>query len=325
MQMATKSQHPKADVEDKYSSRLILPDELDDEFIFQSHSKIHERAMIEHIISPASEVPNNINQKNGEDYIPDSSQNLGPPGKVSLDGSLSDVKRLRLSEMQNRLGRIKRSFPKDNNDEMIAKKKEKQWNKWEIQAVLIEYLQQFIEKTALPAIQKYEQLQRKYCDEKKEWTEKVEFLERQNSVMKSELQNANRFSGDEEELNNFKKFHSPHQLSMKGNFLYDPGCKEIRLKTDSNLEAPPLSDLKPCVSYEPECTGKKGEFIDFDQGYCRQVNNFELERTDALNKSWICYEDFPNIKMKLDEVGKLNLERKLQWELLQCRNIFRKP
>jgi len=63
---------------------------------------------------------------------------------------------------------------------MNAKKKEKQWNKYENQAVLIEYLEQFIEKTALPAIQKYEQLQRKYCNEKKEWTEKVKFLERQN-------------------------------------------------------------------------------------------------------------------------------------------------
>jgi len=312
-QMATKSQHPKADVEDKYSSSLILPDDLDDEFIFQSHSKIHEPAMIDQIISPASEVPNNINQKNGEDCIPDSPQNLGPPGKVSVDRSLSDVKRLRLSDMQNRLGRITRSFPKDNNDEMNAKKKEKQWNKYEIQAVLIEYLQHFIEKTALPAIQKYEQLQRKYCDEKKGWTEKVEFLEHQNSVLKFELQNANRFSGDEQELNNFMKFHSPNQLSMKGNFLYEPGCKEM-----------PLSDLKPCLSYEPECTGKKGEFIDFNQGYGRRVNNFELERTDALNKSLICYEDFPNIKMKLDEVDKLNMERKLQQESLLSRNIFRK-
>jgi len=328
MRMATKSEDSETDVEDKYSSGLILPKDLDDEYIFQSHSKIHEPTMIEHVISPASEVPNNINQKTGEGYIPDSPQNLWPPGKVSVDGSLSDVKRLRLSEIQNQrswLGRITRPFPKDNNDDMNDKKKQKQWNKYKIQAVLIEYLEQFIEKTALPAIQKYEQLQKKYCNEKKEWTEKVEFLERQNSVLISELQNANRFSGDaEEELNNFKRFHSPNQISMKGNLWYDPGCKEIRPKTDFNLDALPLSDVKPCLSFEPEFTGKKGEFIDFNQGYCRQVNGFELQRTDALNKSQICYEDFPNMKIKLDEADKQNLERKSRQEALQSRNIFRK-
>jgi len=224
---------------------------------------------------------------------------------------------LRLSDMQNQrswLGRITRPFPRDNNDWMKPKEKKKQWNKYQIQAVLIEYLKQFIERTALPAIQKYEQLQRKYCKEKKEWTEKVEFLERQNSVLTSKLGNADRSYGDvEQESNNFKKFHSPNQRSMKGNLLHDPDCKEIRQKTNFNLVALPMSNLKPSPSFWPECARKKGEFIDFKMGYCRQVNDFELERIDAVNKSQICHEDFPNMKEKLDEADKLNLERKL-WE-----------
>jgi len=233
---------------------------------------------------------------------------------------------LRLSDMQNQrswLGRITRPFPKD--DWMNPKEKEKQWNKYQIQAVLIEYLEQFIEKTALPAIQKYEQLQRKYCKEKKEWTEKVEFLERQNSVLTSELENADRPDRDvEQDLNNFKKFHSPNQRSVKGNLLFDPDCKEIRQKTDFNLEALPMSNSKASPSFEPECTGKNGEFIDFKPGYCRQVNDLELERIDAVNKSQICHEDFHNMKEKLDEADKLNLELKLRQKSLQSRNIFRK-
>jgi len=324
MRMATESEHSVTNVEDEYSSGLILPEDLDDEFIFRS--LFYEPTIVEHKISPASEVPNKVNWKNGEGYIPDSQQNLEPPGKVSVDRSLSDVKHLRLSDMQNQrswLGRITRPFTKDNNDEMNAKNKEEQWNKYEIQAVLIEYLKQFIEKTALPAIQKYEQLQRKYCNEKKEWTEKVKFLERQNSVLTSELQNANRISGDaKQELNSSKKFHSPNQLGMKGNYLYDPGSKGIRQKPDFNLEAVPLSDAKPCLLFQPECTGKKGEFIDFKQGYCWQVTDFNLERTDALNKSQICHGDFPNMKMKLGEADKPYLEWKLQQESLQSRNIF---
>jgi len=326
MRMATKSEHSETEVEDKFTSGLILPEDLDDEFIFQGHPKNHEPIMIEHIKSPASAVPNNINQINGEVHVPDSPQNLMPPGKVSVDGNLSDVERLRLSDMQNQrswLGRITSPFPKDNNDKMKAEKNEKQWNKYEIQAVLIEYLNQFIEKTALPAIQKYEQLQRKYCKEKKEWTEKFKILKRQNSVLTSELQKA--VSGDAEEvLNNIKKFHCANQLSMKGNLMCDPDFKEIKQKTDFNLEVLPLSEVKPCLSFKPEWTGKKGEFIDFKQGYCRQVNDFELERIDAVIKSQICYEDFPNMKMKLDEADKLNLDRKLLKEPLQSRNIFRK-
>lgn len=322
MKKAAKSEDSETEVEDKHSMELVLPQDLEDDFIFQSHSQVPEPTMIERI-SPALEVPNKINQRYGEE-----AQNLVPPVKVSVDGSLSDVERLRLSDIQNQrswLGRITRPFCKNNNDEMKSKEREKQWNKYQIQAVLIEYLEQFIEKTALPAIQKYEQLQRTYCKEKKEWTEKVQFLERQNSVLTSELENAERSYVDvEQELNNFKKFHSPNQRCVKGHLLHDPDCKEIRQRTDFNLEALPMSNSEPSPSFEPECTGKNEEFIDFKPGYCRQVNGLELERIDAVNKSQICHEDIPNMKEKLDEADKLNLLRKLQQKSLQSRNIFRK-
>jgi len=328
MKMATKSEHSETDVEDKYSSELDLAQDLDDEFIFQTFPQIHEPTILEHIMDSASEVPDKINHTNEEDYIPDSTQNLKSPSKVSVDGSISDVQCLRLSHMQNQtswLDRITRPFPKDNNDEIKPKKKEKQSLKNHMQAGLIENLQQFIQKTALPAIQKYEQLQRKYCNDKKEWTERVKFLERQNSILKSELQTADRYSRDaEEELNNFKKFYRQNQLSAKGNFIYVPALNVFRKSTDFNLEELPVPDVKPCLRLEPQCIGNKEEFIDFKLGDCGQVNDVEVERIAALNDSHICYKNFPNMKEKFNQADKLNLEQKLQQESLQGRNIFRK-
>jgi len=167
MKIERKSEHSETDAEDKHSLGLNLVEDTDDDFIFQNHHpQIHEPTIIEHIACPASEVPNNINQKNSVDNIPDKTRNLMLSGKVSVDGSLSDVKCGRQSHMQNqRLSGISRYFPRETNEEVKPKQKEK--SKFQIQASLIEYLLQFIQKTALPAIQKYEHLMRNYCNEKK--------------------------------------------------------------------------------------------------------------------------------------------------------------
>jgi len=273
--------------------------------------------MIEHIWSPASEAADKINWKNGEDYILGSPSNLKSPSTVSFDLSLSEVKGLRLSAMQRQmswLGRIATPITMDNNDEMKPKKQEKQWNKHQIEAVLEEYLNQFV--------QKYDKLQRKYCNEKKVWTEKVEFLERQNSILKSELHNAERLLlNKKEELTNIKKFYSPNQSRVKGNLLCVTAFDEKRKTMDITLTK---SKAKACLSFQPECTGKKGQLVDFKLGYCRQVNHVELERIVQLNENQICSEEFTNKKKKLDEVNKLNMEPEAQQEWLQSRNIFRK-
>jgi len=108
MKMQTKSEQSETDAEVKLSSGSNLVEDLDDEFIFQS-AQVHEPSIVDHIATLASEVPNNINEKNGEDYIPASTRNLNPPGKVSVDGRLSDVKCVRLSNILNqRLGGITR-------------------------------------------------------------------------------------------------------------------------------------------------------------------------------------------------------------------------
>merc|ERR1719419_1364003 len=256
MKMATKSEHSESDAEDKHSSGLNFVEDLDDEFIFESHRPIHEPATIDHIASPTLEVRNKINKKNREENIPDSTWNLNPSGKFSVDGSLSDLNSVRSLDSQNErsgLVGITEPFPEDNNLEIKPKQKAKQWNKFQTQAGLIDYLLQFIQKTALPAIQKYERLWMKYCKEKKEWTETVRFLERQNSELKCELQTADGSSGYSEiGSNNFMTFSSQNQPSVKGNSLYVPALNGIRKFVDFNFEAQPKLDVKPCVSLEPD-------------------------------------------------------------------------
>jgi len=92
-------------------------------------------------------------------------------------------------------------------------------------------------------------------------------LERQNSELKSELQTTDGSSRDEEkETNNFMTFYSPAEPSEEGNSLSVPSFSEIRKFMDFNLEALPKPESKLNVSFEPECTGKKEEFVDFDLG-----------------------------------------------------------
>jgi len=140
-------------------------------------------------------------------------------------------------------------------------------------------------------------------------------LERQNSILKSELHNVERlFLDAKEELTNITKFYCPNQSGVKGKLLCLPAFDEKRKTLDFNLEALTKSNVKPCLSFKPECTGKKGQFVDFKLGHCRQVNHVELERIVQQYENQICYEEFPNKKEKLDEVNKLNMDPEAQQE-----------
>jgi len=235
---------------------------------------------------------------------------------------------LRLSDMQNQrswLDRITKPFPENNKDEMKPEKMEKKQKNSQIQAVLIEYLQQFIQKTALPTIKKYEQLLKKYSNEKKEWTKKAEFLERQNYWLKSELQNVGKSyrGGAEEELTNLERNYSQNRsrIDVKENFLLPvPEYDDMRRSLDFDLAALVIPDVKSWVSLEPECTGETDEFTDFKPGYFRQVNHVELEEAVSVNKSQIYNKDFPNTKDKLEKPDTPNFQRKHEQESLQSRN-----
>merc|ERR550534_3004774 len=325
MKLAKKTHHSEIDLENKHLE-LNVDENLDD-YIFQKSPEIHELTMIERIIS-ASKVFDKIKQKNEEDYLQNSPL-LKPPSKVSVDESLNDVNRLRLSDMQIQrswLDRITKPFPKDNKDEMKPEKMEKQRQKYQIQAVLIEYLQQFIQKTALPTIQKYEQLKKKYSHEKKEWTKKTQFLERQNYRLKSELQNVeNSYRGAKEEFTNLKENDSrnPSSIDEKGNFLVPvPEYDEIRESLDFDLEALVIPDVQSYVSLEPEHIGETEEFIDLKLGCHRQVDHVELEKAVSVNESQVRYKDFPKTKEKFEKSDTLNMKQRLEQEPLS-RKILR--
>jgi len=252
----------------------------------------HELAMIERVRSSASEVLSNINLKGRED---------------SLN---NDVRRSRLSDLQNQrscLDRITRAIPKDIYDEM--KPREKGRSKSQNLAT-IDYSPQFIQKTALLAIQKSEQLQKKYSIEKKEWKEHVELLERQISLLKSELQNV--------KLTNWKKIDSQPQLSIgeKGNFqLSHPQSNEVIRTFDCDLEAQvTLNGKQKCPLSDLQCAVEMEEFTDLKLGLYRRAKHFDLGRIakESENKSY--FENFPNLKEKLDPEDSLNLQRKLQQE-----------
>jgi len=325
MRLRKETHHSEIDFEDKHLG-LNVDEDLDD-YIFQKSPDIHELTLIERIIS-ASQVIDKINQKN-EDYPQNSQRKLKPPTEVSVHERLNDVARLRLSDMQNQrswLDRITKPFPKDNKDEMKPENMEKQRQKYQIQSVLIEYLQLFIQKTALPTIQKYEQLKKKYSNEKKEWTKKAEFLERQNYWLKSELQNFDKsYSGPEEEFTNLKKIDSqnPSRIDVKRNFLLPvPEYDEIRRSLDFDLEAIVIPDVNSYVSLEPECQEETEKFTDFKLGYYSQADHVELEDAVSVNESQLYYKDFRSTKEKLEKSHTLNRNRKLGQESLQSRNIL---
>jgi len=321
MQLAKKSHHSEIDLEDRHQE-LNLDKDLDD-YIFQKSPQIHELTMIERIMS-ASQLFDQINQKTEDDSPQKLPRNLLPSTEVLVDESLNNVKRLRLSDMQNQrswLDRITKPFPEDDRDEMKPENMEKQQKNYQIQALLIEYLQQFIQKTALPTIKKYEQLQKKYSNEKKEWTKKTEFLERQNYWLKSELQNVhNAYRGAEKEYTHSKKIYSQDRLEIdvRGNFLLPvPEYDEMRKSLDFELEALVIPDVKSYISLEPDCTGETEELIDFKPGYYRQANHVELAEAVLVNESQTNFKDFLNTKEKLEKSDTNNLQRKLEQESLR--------
>jgi len=316
MKLATKSEHSETDFEDKNSSGLSL-DEVDDEFIFQRNPQIEELTMIERFISRASENFGMIKQKNEEGHLQISARNLMSGTKISVD-DLNDVKRLRLSDMQEQrswLDRITRPFSGYNNDEMKLKNQE-QRNKSQIYVILNEYLLQFIHKTALPAIQKYQQLQKRYCNQMKEWKKKADILERQNAWLKSELQNVDKSYRDtEEELSNLKKFYNHNKLRTGVNWKSASVLNESKKSLDLDLEVEGMPDVKPHVSLEPECAGETEESIKI--GCCGHINPPQLDRVVTVNESQSYHGE------KFDQADKLKMQRKLYQERVQRRNVSR--
>jgi len=293
--LANKCEYSETDVKDKSNSWSL---DLDNEFVLQGNRQIHELAMIESVRSPSSEVSSNINLK-----IPEE----------------SSVKRLRLSDLQHQRSWLDKITGPIPNDEMQRGR-----SKSQIQAI-IDYLPQFIQDTALPTILKYEQLQNKYYLEKNAWKKQVEFLEREISLLRSELQNVDKANSDtKNELTNLRKIHNQNQLSIgeKGNFPWSvPHSNEIKTNFDLNLEAKETPDVRrKCPLSELQYTGETEEFTDLKLGFHRGVKHLDLERIAKENENQIYYDNLPNVKEKVYPEDSLNLQRKLQQESLRGRN-----
>jgi len=330
LNLPKKYEYSETDVEDKLSSRSDLDADLDNDFIFQGNRQINDHAMAEGLRSRASDVSNNIRPRSLSQYRQCSPRNdLKPTRKVSFEESLNNVKRLRLSDMQNQrswLGRITRPILEDISDEMKPKKK-KGWNISQNQ-VIVDYLLQFIQKTALPAIQRFEQLQEKYFIEEEAWKNQVEFLERQNSLLKSDLQNADKACRDaEKELTNLKKIYSQNQLrtGVKGNFEFSvPASNEITRNFDWDLEAQDMPDVKQkCSASELKFAVEMEECTDLESESSSLLKNLELERIATENENQINYENSPEVKEILYPEDSLNLEWKCVRESMKSKNISR--
>jgi len=223
LNLAIKSDQSESDGEDKSNLRFSLDEDLENDFIFPGIKQIHELAVIESIRSSVSQDFDKNNPKSPLEHRQGSPRSSPTSHmKVSFDVNLNNVKRLRLSDVRNKrswLDKVTSPFPNDSDVEM--KHKTKGQSRSQVQGIIVDYLQQFIGKTALPAISKCEQLQKTYWMAKMEWKKKVDFLEQQNSVLKSELQNVQKTYRDlEKELTSLKKIYSQNQLrfGVNGNF-----------------------------------------------------------------------------------------------------------
>jgi len=263
MDLDNKSIDSESDAEHYISkSQLNLNEDLHNEFIFQENTQHQEHAAKPHILIPA---------------------------KVKSDESLSNVELLRLSNVQKQRSwseRLTSPFQNDTSSDVTTAVKRP--CKSQIDIPVLDYLWQFVQKTALPLIRDYEQLRKRYSREKKEWKKHVEFLERQISIGRSMWRDANIAYRDAlKELLSIQKILSQSR-GMKGNFKRDvPVLSERRRTHDSNLELQAIP--------EPQNTVETEEFVNVKPDVHRDVEYLDLRRKVIKYEDLIFSEHSQNI------------------------------
>jgi len=242
-------------------SQLNLNEDLYNDIIFQGNTQHEELAAKEQMLIPA---------------------------KVESDESLN-VGLLRLPDVQRQRSwseRITSPFQNDTNGGVTLVNRRP--CKSQIDIPVVDYLWQFIQKTALPLMREYEQLRERYSREKKEWMEHIEFLERQISVGRSMWRDANMAYRDAvQELLRVEKILS-QTIGMKGNLKrFVPVPSESRRTYDSNLEAQ--------VIPEPKNTVETEEFVNVKPDVHRDVEYLELKRKVIDYENLVIPELFPKI------------------------------
>jgi len=255
-------------------SQLNLNEDLYNQFIFQGNTQHQEPIAKEQILIPA---------------------------KVKSDESLN-VELLRLSDLHKQRSwseRITSPFQNVTNGDVTPASKRPCKSQTDIPVV--DYLWQFIQKTALPLMREYEQLRKRYSEEKKEWMKHIEFLERQISLTRSMWRDADMAYGDAvKESLSVQKVLSDTRV-MNGNFKrYVPVLSERRRTYDSILEAQ--------VIPEPQNSVETEEFVNVKPDVHKDVEYLELKRKVQKYENLFFSEHFPNINETKTAAATWNLK-----------------
>jgi len=283
MNLEKKSNELETDAEDVSNLQPNSNEDLDSDFLFQGNTQLQELA---------------------------STAQIWIPERVSGDEILNNVTLLRLSDVQKQRSWLERiTTPFQDDIKCGVKPANKRRCKSQIDIPLVDYLWQFVQKTALPLMQKYEQLRQRYLREKREWIKHIEFLERKISVGKSMLRDVDRAWRDAvKDLLSLQKILS-QTIGLKVNFKRSlPAPSELGRTYDSNLEAK--------VIREPQNT-LENEFVNLKPDVYRGIEYLELKRKIIEYENLIFSDNYPNINMTLNAAGTRNLQRTLPLEPLQ--------
>jgi len=286
MNLEKKSNDSETDEKSVSNSQLNSSEDLDSDILFQGNTQLQELASRDRI-----------------------------PAWVSSDEILHNVKLLRLSDVQKQrswLERITAPFQNDINGGV--KPANKRRCKSQIDIPLVEYLWQFVWKTALPLMQKYEQLRQRYSREKRVWIKHIEFLERKIFVGKSMLRDVDKAWRDAvKELLSLQKIVR-QTIGLNANFKQSVPAPSARGRTYySNLEAK--------VIPEPQNTLETNEFVNLKPDVYRGIEYLELKRKIVESENLIFFNNYPNINKSLNAADTHNLRRTLQLEPLQRKRV----
>jgi len=224
-------------VEDLSISRISFDEDLEEEFMFWGNKQNNELVVNDPLRKSATETLNHTSPEDTQEHrISKQGNNLDSATVSKMEQSVNNVNHLLLSDMQKKwscLAKIIQPFPNDvsKSDETNHRNEEK--HDPQIQATFIDYLEQLLQKTALPS-QKLEQLRLEYCKEETKWKKQVDFLKQLVSSLKSELQNVKKaYSETAEQLTNFKTFYSQNQSLVGKNSDMNADSKMVSLMSEN--------------------------------------------------------------------------------------------
>lgn len=228
--------------------------------------------------------------------------------------SLDNVKLLRFSDTHRQpswLEKIIRVFPKEMGHYDETKRNNLENIISQIQAIIVDKLQQFIQEMVLPSRQKFEQLQNEYSMEKAMWKNQVTFLKQRVYLLKSELQDVKSANTKAaEQLTNWETWFSQNKSEVK---------KSFAMSVDSKIM--PVESEKSTLCQQ-KC-GIEKDHTDMNLG-CYSTNHSELER-QVVVKEKKTSEKFLKFRKRKSREGPRSIKRRFTRKPLLKKKIFKKP